>query len=1111
MISNLNVSADTYTLNPQQWLTSFLARRALLKPNYEPLFSYQLSQDEYISLKNCIVSTEKLAQFNRNQLSTYWCGAFTLFCAEWFRREYTNAWSWEPIWKELGFELLPTEVRNFVSTGLETYWKRSVIQFENSNNNFLGSVFSEGGLPLKLLIDSNNNFQLVFQNILKRYSSALLLGHSINELVGQCIEPLPEAFKVETSINLIADMAEKLIRLASSFELEKQDDPSTYLDNKSPHWRSQFPLPLNEKEGADFLNGLLRVATNEAKLPKYANSALACTHLLSIANQVIKTQVHLPNNIKFNITKQQLSTTRVELAIFEGDTQIAHLGTLYSQFDGEMVTLRIPRSGMEIKRHTVSSELHLVVMQLGQTLDRKLLPVSALDIGESPIGFIEKDGEWHYAGQASFSTKANELLVILPADSKCELENSQAEYLNEKYQLLDIVKFSGSLKVSTLEGGNYVIKSSSSFDSSNFLTLVGNTVLWPSKPSLVFTGLPLYKCSDTELNTHLKDLYLCIGKRKASELLPFEQLGRHSVSLKNTNNETVLLKRIGILPADFKIDIVAGSRPNEGMLKVSTKSNCQSSVITPNVEVQMDKLGTCNEISLKVEGTPPAFITLSVLVSSMSDPILLDVPFPAKGCIAFNASGEPLSKKASIDDLLGSRLYLFTEQGRSVRYKVELTLKLSGSFNSAPPCYQWDYFAADKPIEINLYSLKDRIEQLMSLSPQLDCIVELKITGNERPLIINIQKYTTKLDFNSTQNTVGLFSESIVQRNNIEPLLMRIAEPDRKLTYLQSKETEGVNTGEFALPDYIDAGGPWLVVPSKDSNVNFRAKFILGGAEQLESTESVKTLQKAVVAYHPRFNPNAIADVVALMAADAGHSGWLFMQKLYSNYGHLPLATFEVWSEITRNSKALCLAVLRFESDPAFILRLENEFPILWEFVLVNDWLAAKSSLMSMYTKMGLPLQVVTRQCNKFVEQVCEQIPAYSNEYLVYLTTGKMPAPYPAAFMQHVVQNEWYQSLLHKHSHGSEWPNQLGNKLQSWFMNYADFPIDIKTHNNFHNSVVYFPVFAAAVAAGVVDAESVFNAGPQAVFQLRLQRDFDREWFESLYCYALFQFLNKSI
>jgi len=1107
LIITAKAPLDLSIASPKIWLGNFLNKRNLTTPNSTPLYTYHLIQDEYLSLKQCVANRE--LKYQHNQLSKSWCAAFTLYCAEWFRREYTCAWSWQPIWDSLGFELSPSDVRSTVLLGLERYWQRPVIQFNNDNNNYLGSVFSEGGLPLKLLVENDNQFKQVFQRVLNLHDRAIALGKSLPELVLECVKPLPEAFQLETSVHLIAQMTEKLIANVNVFELDKQDDPATHLDRKNPKWRELFPLPLDAKEGADFLNGLLCSATVAVKRRVNKKDQLCASHLINLASDSLSSQVNLPASVVFSFAKSQVSTSRIELVIFEGEHPIATLGIFHAYFDGEQTKLMMRKKSLVIKRHHCDVGLYLVAMHTGQILDRKLIANSLLDIGQVPVGFIEDEQHWRYAGQASFSSKAVELLVILPPQSSVTSDDAH-ELLPTKYREFNLAKISGKAVINTLDGEQYAIKASALTSGNELLELVGRETLWDSKPNLVFYGLPSYQWQDHQQQLSNAPLAIYLGQKNVASLNTSELYGRHVVVLKNQNNQTLLRKSIGVLPKDFEIELVAGASAREGILRIKSQSNCVYQIINDNIIQKRHKGSGVDEIRFSVDGTPPEKITLSVLVNLLSEPILLTLPFPHRGAVAYDSQGKVIEREMALDDLLGSRIYLFAEIGRPAKYQLELALKDHCVSGGAFANYQSKYTVTDKPVTLSLYALKDNIEELMTLTASLDVAVVLTIKGCGRTLTLKIKKYKTMMDYDVGKNVVSLPSRSDALICNVKPMLMHIAQPERILFPLRSRESEGVATGEFELPTAIHDSGPWLVVPAKDSKVNFRAKFVVGNPPRLEPNEIVTSLQKAVAVYHPQHNPDVIAGVINQMANKPEHSGWSFLKSLYDNYGHLPLSTFVVWQALVNNSKALCLAVFRFESCPEFISRLESEFSVFWEFTPIEDWLSAQSKMRLWLAAAGLPQQYVDSQVDQLIDRLMIQIPAYSNTFTQCLKGENIAPPYPSIIIQEIINKSWYQSLLQQHADNYEWPNCYGSKLQAWFVEQKELSLDLVTFQSFQNGVVFLPLFAAAVATGKVASDDVIKHDIHSSFHLRQLRDFDSQWFESMYLYALTQYLTSN-
>ena len=93
----------------------------------------------------------------------------------------------------------------------------------------------------------------------------------------------------------------------------------------------------------------------------------------------------------------------------------------------------------------------------------------------------------------------------------------------------------------------------------------------------------------------------------------------------------------------------------------------------------------------------------------------------------------------------------------------------------------------------------------------------------------------------------------------------------------------------------------------------------------------------------------------------------------------------------------------------------------------------------------------------------------------------------------------WFQDLLHQHSEDNQWPTEYGNELKQWCINLNLLPCELKVNVNFQAGVVYLPLFAAAMASGLIPSVISDNLPKDAIFHLRKLRDFDREWFEPMY------------
>src|SRR5699024_8948846 len=156
-----------------------------------------------------------------------------------------------------------------------------------------------------------------------------------------------------------------------------------------------------------------------------------------------------------------------------------------------------------------------------------------------------------------------------------------------------------------------------------------------------------------------------------------------------------------------------------------------------------------------------------------ADPIVITLPFPSTGYLAFDQNSDPLPRSITVEDLLGARLYLFggpeittTEYELALRLKreeplnlhifwkikdqnsdplpssitvedllgarlylfggpeittteYELALRLKGEKPLNLSMF-WKIKVQNTPKEIELFPLRDEIEQLLSLQRGID-------------------------------------------------------------------------------------------------------------------------------------------------------------------------------------------------------------------------------------------------------------------------------------------------------------------------------------------------------------------------------------------------------
>lgn len=240
------------------------------------------------------------------------------------------------------------------------------------------------------------------------------------------------------------------------------------------------------------------------------------------------------------------------------------------------------------------------------------------------------------------------------------------------------------------------------------------------------------------------------------------------------------------------------------------------------------------------------------------------------------------------------------------------------------------------------------------------------------------------------------------------------------------------------------------------------------------------------------------------MANDPAHSGWQFIRSLFDQYGYLQLATFEVWRALIQHPRALAMSLFKFEMSADYLNRIENEFPVLWEFLPIYEIRAAADNFKLFLSQKGVPQETQTLIIMNMYKRLGTVFPTYADEIEKWLSCGELPPLIPECFVR-----VWYQELLREHSE-ARWPEYGCKRLYNWMILQKDIPLlGINPDADYRFPVIFFPVFAAAVATGKTSFKTVFDHKPGAVFFLRQVRDFDSRWFKAIFQYSLLRYVSE--
>ncbi len=117
----MSQSEYTSILKCTPWLAKFLTRRGLKQPDHRPLYEYHATSEEYDELKWLLRSIGVPDGYKSDK---GYAACFTLFCSEWYRRDYEReyGWAWEPIYKTIGISASSSEMGKIIPKGPDGYW-----------------------------------------------------------------------------------------------------------------------------------------------------------------------------------------------------------------------------------------------------------------------------------------------------------------------------------------------------------------------------------------------------------------------------------------------------------------------------------------------------------------------------------------------------------------------------------------------------------------------------------------------------------------------------------------------------------------------------------------------------------------------------------------------------------------------------------------------------------------------------------------------------------------------------------------------------------------------------------------------------------------------------
>ncbi|MCP4460805.1 MAG: hypothetical protein GY816_22700 [Cytophagales bacterium] len=724
---------------------------------------------------------------------------------------------------------------------------------------------------------------------------------------------------------------------------------------------------------------------------------------------------------------------------------------------------------------------------------------------DQPVIFAHKNNKYEFISNTSCSIKEDKALIRLSRGMKIEGDAVTRVGIGPKITIWYGLKDSAKI---TANDEKYSIKLKT-INNSKQLQLQGNEFLLDTHPSVTYLGIPGIHNPDKAEITGCKTIL--INKKRINTIIETNPAGRISFDVIDKDDNIVLRRRIGILPKNFDFKLKSEQNEEPPQISFSGAEHCTILFDTKKIKAEPKYSHDNNTFYLHPLGEAPHFFKVAVLSPTCPKPVIINFPYPQVGVRLIDANeNEFISPSLNINKLLGMRLILSSALMEKQNFHVNMRLiSRDKRFN---PEINYCYTADQTPVIVNLFSLRNDLIQLLSTVNDQDASIRVTINldANRTLLDFSIKRYEGDVYWNSLELSI-MDTVADVPINGAIPIAMDLSDPGKEEVVLEERETEGVGTGSFSIHKDMMKDGPWLVLPQKDSPVNFRPR-LYKEMDNLTVPNEVNSLHSAS-RHFAHFHDQTIMDeVIDNMSYNFNSSSWLYMRDLFKNYSHLPLSSFEPWIALAKNPRAMTAATFKLDLNEAILNRIRDELAFLWENIPVPIWKLVYNDYKEFLASQGFDETVQKMLLNKKMTIIRKSV-SIMEHLTEYIVEEKIP-PVSKMMVEQALKI-WNQENMCKHK-DRFWLTNLGKELDYWiqtsFENKKVFSIQKNLPlNHYSKSVVYLPFFMARVTLGLATLEDLGIFLNHVKLDIKRLIDFDQEWFFPAHSLMTTYLLQKQI
>ncbi len=1103
-----------------------------------------------------MLAKEKIALALKGRKAEQVEAIFCFYAAATFCREHEGGiWTWETVFKPLGI-MTPqqSDIANWVVKGLD-WWCRALIIGRNGDRRLLTTIACEGGLPLQLLQKESAAINQFFRAVLENYHAQGCGGLEMAESLS-CLQAhrLPVSLQQDVVFHLGGELITAVVELQR--EIGVVPNAILALDEKVPDWRNRLPLRLEEQTAELLFKGLVN---RSGELVRAASARLRWRGKLkqTAMGWRVEKWLELPEKISAEQIGQWLGQTsipprlRLLLTTLYGTEVIAWL-TL-SGGSGETACYRrewIKRGGLSLIDSAVM-EIHSLSLHDGQN-EYPLIVQNGEPWGELPWLFVEKNttGDLEFLGEGSAKTPAKQAWVLVPETLMIKAhETSCCEKLGNHLALKRIAyRVSGTVDFLTTEQERYRLVCQAANESIGNYSIVGKTLNAAINPNPVYLGLPRILNNTAHYKTQWRPVNNGSGWREGD----LDSTGRLWLRLLNVAEGIEVFRRqVFVLPKSFRSEAMIGDGDTPGGYCLYGLMGASATIASGQ---QIVKIADGLEIVcplLQITSLP----TLSVNLHWSTGSLAIHLPYPQRGAV-FQLAGQMLQRDDCIplDRLGGLRLLLQDHLGGQ-GYRLQAELITANEVDAGLPRLRFsDHLPAldSGRCDTTLLVWQERIASLLNSSRSLDAHVQLDVSSAQGECLarLRIARFDCFIEPNYPAYQISLSADNLTrlgsdwqQRVRLEmiPLWSPSSPP-------QGLEVNSERDACWTVPNNLQSG-PWWIIGRDGDWARFRPLLWVVSNRDTMVAEQLNDSMLASAICEPCSEQRAIllAEVLQALGQNSDHPDWSKLFELIRLSQEFPASSLDVLTRLVTFPQTLALTLLKADENLfTCVWDFAEQMPFSWSLLSVHCWLEAATlhfqSLQAALGEFDVNGEIVfgifqqfrerttSRRdywavlCDWLQERIFRDRPLQDNSLQVARLL-------PDFIEEQIGQSE--QELQGRHNADEHWP-QSDEIMQRIEHNFVDLKYQyqrLSTSNRTGRclrSVRCAPFVTARLSInGIVSSNRIVSEFEQTewvdlrqlqqlehkrhcqiisdnlIYELRLLRSFDAEWFDRVYTLAL--------